>query len=235
MTITFHRTGTGTPVLLLHGLGLDRHAWDGLAALAEDWELLACDIPALNTIEDMAEAIAAGLRQQGVNRAHIVGHDLGGLVAQHLAAHDPALVDRLVLCATAPTFNNDDQALWRQYAALARQAGSASVGRALEATWFTQTWLARNPPPLFADCPPERLALACEALAQADTIDLAGEIYARTLVVVGEHDTLAFREAADWLAQSIAGAKIAYAPDAAHAVPLEQPNWTMRALRFFLA
>jgi pimeloyl-ACP methyl ester carboxylesterase len=234
MTIAFHRTGTGAPLLLLHGLGLDRHAWDGLSGLSDRFELLTCDLPARSRVEDMAEAVAASLRRAGIARAHVVGHDLGGMLAQHLAAHDPALVDRLVLCGTTPTYNDDDQSLWRQRAAIARQAGPGSVGRMLEAEWFTPAFLARNPQALFADFPPDDFATMCEALAKADLIDLAGEIYARTLVLVGEHDTLAFREAADWLAQSIAGAKLAFVPNAAHAVPLEQPGWTTEVLVAFL-
>ena len=104
----------------------------------------------------------------------------------------------------------------------------------LEAEGFTAAFLARNPQALFAHCSAEDFATMCEALAKADLIDLAGEIYARTLVLVGEHDTLAYREAADWLAQSIAGAKLAFVPNAAHAVPLEQPGWMAQALGVFL-
>ena len=234
MTIAFHRSGTGAPLLLLHGLGLDRHVWDGLSGRSDRFERLTCDLPALNRIEDMAESVAAGLRREGIARAHIVGHDLGGAIAQHLAVHDPELVDRIVLCSSTPTYNDDDQALWRQRAALARQAGPGAVGRMLEAEWFTAAFLARNPQALFAHCSAEDFATMCEALAKADLIDLAGEIYARTLVLVGEHDTLAYREAADWLAQSIAGAKLAFVPNAAHAVPLEQPGWMAQALGVFL-
>jgi pimeloyl-ACP methyl ester carboxylesterase len=232
MTIRFHRSGRGAPLLMLHGLGLDRHIWDGLSALSDRFELVSCDLPAVLGIEDMSEVLAAALRRDGIAKTHVVGHDLGGMVALHLAASEPAMVERLVLCATAPTFNDDDRALWRQRAAMARQAGAAAVLGLLEAEWFTPAFLARNPQS--AACSPEKLAVACEALATADLIDLAGEIYARTLVLVGEHDTLAYREAADWLAQSIAGAKLAFVPHAAHAVPQEQPGWLAAVLRDFL-
>ena len=75
MTIAFHRSGTGAPLLLLHGLGMDRHVWDGLSALSDRFELLTCDLPALGGIEDMAEAVAAALRRESIARAHVVGHD----------------------------------------------------------------------------------------------------------------------------------------------------------------
>ena len=199
MTIRFHRSGHGAPLLMLHGLGQDWRSWDGLAALSDRYELIACDLPMLDRIDAMSEVIGTALQRDGIGQMHVLGHDLGGMVAQHLAASEPGLVDRLILCATTPTFNDDDQALWRQRA---------------------------------ASIPSE--ALACEALATADLIDLAGEIYARTLVLVGENDTLAYREAADWLAQSIGGAKLAFVPAASHGVPLEQPGWLIAVVRAFL-
>jgi pimeloyl-ACP methyl ester carboxylesterase len=234
MTIRFHHSGSGPTLLMLHGIGQDWHVWDGLADLSDRFACIACDLPARTRIEEISEAVATALRQAGTEKAHVIGYDLGGLVAQHLAASEPGLVDRLVLCATTPTFNDDDQALWRQRAAMAHQAGAATVLHMLESEWFTPAFLAQNSPAA-ATCPSEDLASACEALAAADLIDLAGEIYARTLVIVGEHDTLAYREAADWLAQSIAGAKLAFVPNAAHAIPLEQPGWLDRVLRAFLS
>lgn len=233
MTIRFHRSGVGPKLLMLHGIGMDRHAWDGMAALSDRFEVIGCDLPASPAIEDMSETLAAAMRREGIEKTHLIGHDLGGMVAQHLAASEPGLVDRLVLCGTTPTFNGDDQALWRQRAAIAGQVGAASVMRMLEPEWFTPAFLARNPQA--ADCSPEDFARACEAMATADLIDLAGEIFARTLVLVGEHDTLAYREAADWLAQSIAGAKLTFVPNAAHAVPVEQPAWLAQVLGTFLA
>ena len=199
MTIRLHHSGSGPTLLMLHGIGQDRHVWDGLAGLADRFACIASDLPAFDTVEKMSAALATALHQAGIEKTHVIGHDLGGMVAQQLAASQPGLIDRLVLCATTPTFNDDDQALWRQRA---------------------------------ASVPSE--ALACSALASADLIDLAGEIYARTLVLVGDDDTLAYREAADWLAQSIAGAKLAFVPNAAHAIPLEQPVWLDRVLRAFL-
>jgi 3-oxoadipate enol-lactonase len=247
--IRLHRAGKGAPVVMLHGLGMDRHAWGCLGALADSFEIVTYDLPGHGEtavppspygIEELSEQLATVLQREGITRAHVVGHDLGGLIAQRLAASQPAMVDRLVLCATTPCFNDDDRATWQQHAAIARGAGTASLLRVMEPEWFTATFVAQDPLALhlmrdsFAACPSEGFALACEALARADLIDSTSEIYARTLVLVGEHDTLAFREAADWLAQSIDGAKLAYVPHAAHAAVLEQPGWMVHVLGSFL-
>ena len=247
--IQLHRIGSGPPVVMVHGLGLDRRAWDCLGTLSDRFELIAYDLPGHGEtpvppspygVEELSEQLGAVMRGACIPRAHVIGHDLGGLVAQHLAASEPGMVDHLVLCNTTPCYNDDDRATWQQHAAMARQVGPASLLRTIEPMWFTPAFLAKDPPALrlmrdcLSACPAEGFARACEALAAADLIDIASEIYARTLVVVGEHETLAYREAADWLAQSIAGAKLAFVPHAAHGAVLEQPNWMMQVLRSFL-
>ncbi|HEX2940320.1 MAG TPA: alpha/beta fold hydrolase [Rhodopila sp.] len=250
-SIRLHRRGHGPALVMLHCLGMDHHLWDGLGGLADTFELIAYDFPGHGEtpvpatgyeIEDLSEQLAAVLQQAGIARAHVMGISLGGLVAQHFAATNPAVVERLVLCDTTPCYGEEAKANWPVRAAAARQNGTASLLPAVEKTWFTDGFRARSPVPpeirlvrdTFARCPGEGYALACEALGAADLVDLAGEIHAPTLVLCGSDETLAFREAAEWLAANIAGAKLAYIPDAAHASVLEQTAWVERALRTFL-
>ena len=247
-----YRKGSGPKLVLLHCLGMSHRMWDCLDALADRFELIACDFPGHGAapvpslpygVEDLSEQLAAALRAEGIDRAHVAGLSLGGCVAQHFAASEPGMVDRLVLCDTTPCYDNDARANWAARAMAARRHGPYSLLQEIEPIWFTAEYLARDPVPAglasmrqsFAACPPEGYALACEALATVDLIDMVGEIYARTLVLCGAHERLAFREAADWLAQSIAGAKLAFVPNAAHASVLEQPRWVEAALRSFLS
>jgi 3-oxoadipate enol-lactonase len=238
------------PLVMLHCLGMSHHLWDCLGALADRFELVSYDLPghgetpvpeAPYGIEELSEQLAAVLRRAGIGRAHVIGISLGGLIAQHFAASEPAMVDRLVLCDTTPRYTEEARLNWARRAAAARRDGAASLLPAIERIWFTAGFLAGDPPPAlrlvretFAACPGEGYALACEALAAADLLDLAEEIHARTLVLCGADEGLAFREAADWLAQNIAGAKLAWVPHAAHASVLEQPAWVEAVLRDFL-
>jgi 3-oxoadipate enol-lactonase len=249
--IRLHRTGHGTPLVMLHCLGMSHHLWDCLGGLADRFELISYDLPghgetavppAAYGIEELSAQLAAVLRREGVGRAHVMGISLGGLVAQHFAATEPAMVDALVLCDTTPRYTDEARANWAVRAAAARRHGPASLLPTIEKIWFTAGFLAADPPPAalrlvretFAACPPEGYALACEALGAADLLDLAEDIRARTLVLCGSEDSLAFREAADWLARTIAGAKLAWVPQAGHASVLEQPVWVESVLRQFL-
>jgi len=95
------RTGTGPPLLLLHGLGLTRDSWDPVVpALAERFEVLAVDLPGFGgspplpaAVEPspaaLAAAVAGLLDDLGVEPPAVVGNSVGGWVALELAALRP--------------------------------------------------------------------------------------------------------------------------------------------------
>lgn len=102
--------GSGPPVLLLHGFPEFWYSWrHQMKALAEaGFQAIAPDLRGYNLsdkpegvaayrIEKLAADIEGLLRGLGHERAHIVGHDWGGYLAFHLAAHRPDLVSRLVV------------------------------------------------------------------------------------------------------------------------------------------
>ncbi len=248
--VTLHRRGTGAPLVLLHCLGVDHGLWDIAAGgLERDFTLLSYDFPGHGDarpapgpyfIEDLSAQLAALLDREKIARAHVCGISLGGLVAQHFAATQPARVDRLVLCDTTPRYTDEMRGMWAERAATARQAGVKAMVDALLKVWFTDACVAANPPAVryvrdtLTRCPGEAYALACEALAAADLRDLAGSIKAPTLVVCGEQDIPSFLDAARWLAGAITGAELAWLAPARHASVLERPDEFMRQIRKFL-
>src|SRR4051812_3151164 len=109
-SIAFKRSGKGPPLLLLHGAEADHSMFDAFGAeLAPHFTVIAYDQrdsgatrnPAepygFNQLADDAAALIAAL---GYERANVFGTSLGGVIAQVLAAHHPARIDRLVLAST---------------------------------------------------------------------------------------------------------------------------------------
>ena len=109
-TIAFKRTGSGPPLLLLHGAEADHSMFDAFGALlAPHFTVIAYDqrdsgetlnpsAPyGLAELGDDAGALIAAL---GYQRTHVFGTSLGGAIAQLLAARHPARIDRLVLSST---------------------------------------------------------------------------------------------------------------------------------------
>ncbi len=94
-TLAHDRTGRGSPLVLLHPLGGDRHVWDSLVPLlAPHREVIALDLPGFGdsppltgetpTPRALATAVAMHLAEIGVTRAHVAGNSLGGWVALEL-------------------------------------------------------------------------------------------------------------------------------------------------------
>ena len=93
--IAYARTGSGQPLVLVHGITESRHTWDPLVpALAEGFDVVAVDlrghgesakVPPFDVgtlAEDLAELTAA----LGLERPHLIGHSLGGVVVTAMAA-----------------------------------------------------------------------------------------------------------------------------------------------------
>ena len=84
------RTGSGPPIVLLHGIGLDRHTWDPVVPLlAREHEVIAVDLPGFGESAPLAgppsvEALAATVEELGLERPHAVGNSLGGGIALEL-------------------------------------------------------------------------------------------------------------------------------------------------------
>lgn len=101
--------GSGSPVVLLHGLGSSSKAWTAVISfLNKKHRVLAFDLVGFGTapkpawlaytVDDHARAVIAALRKQKVREPVVlVGHSMGCLVAVRVARLMPKLVDRLVL------------------------------------------------------------------------------------------------------------------------------------------
>jgi pyruvate dehydrogenase E2 component (dihydrolipoamide acetyltransferase) len=102
----------GDVVLLVHGFGGDRNSWLFLQEpLAARFRVYALDLPGHGTsakdvgdvadgpADVLADAVTGVLDALGADRAHLVGHSMGGAVALAVAARDPARVASLTLIA----------------------------------------------------------------------------------------------------------------------------------------
>jgi pimeloyl-ACP methyl ester carboxylesterase len=100
----YRRVGQGTePVLWLTGaFGVAELAFQSLLAMGGQFTIIAPDYPSMPTLDAMCEGLIAILNQERIERAHVVGGSLGGMIAQHLIRRNPDRVLSLVLSHTAP-------------------------------------------------------------------------------------------------------------------------------------
>jgi pimeloyl-ACP methyl ester carboxylesterase len=110
--ISYLEAGSGTPLVLLHGIGSAARAFrDQLAALSASFRVVAWDAPGYGDSAmlpmsqpgagDYAASLAAFLDALGISACHLLGHSLGALMAARFAAERPARVLSLSLCSIA--------------------------------------------------------------------------------------------------------------------------------------
>ncbi len=95
MTLNHHRIGSGEPLVLVHGVGSRWQIWEPIiGALAESFDVLAVDLPgfggsaplAHTTVDTLTDALADFLTEQGIERPHLAGNSMGGLIGLNLGA-----------------------------------------------------------------------------------------------------------------------------------------------------
>jgi len=243
--------------LLLHGVGGSRLAWGdevsgtGRALSQAGWRAVAVDLPgygrsALIDPYDMAAlaaSVLATLDQLGDKRALLVGHSMGGMVAQEVAAVAPERVSGLVLSGTSPAFGKpggdwQQKFLHERLAPLDAGQGMAALAPALARGMAS----ALAPPEAVARCV-EVMAQVSEATYRAALQAIVGfdrradlaRLTVPVLLLAGEHDRNAPPAVMQAMAQRIADAEFVLLPGVGHLAQMEAPEPVHRALLSFLA
>ena len=245
MNIAWERHGSGEPLLLIHGLGYARWGWEPvLDGLARSFDVILFDNrgigesdapPGPYTAAELAADAAQVLDEAGVERAHVLGTSLGGMVAQELALAAPERVDGLVLACTTPggpeAFPMPEQtvklmtsgATLRQFVenALAPEADEEIVERILRHREATAQ-------------PIEAWSAQAAAGASFDALDRIEGIAAPTLVLHGTEDAVVDSRNTTLLALRIPDARVELFPGGGHLFFWEQPERFVEVVTEFL-
>lgn len=246
--------GTGdAAVLLLHGVGGGSSAWpaqlDSLSTAgyrAVSWDMPGYGASAAITPYDMAglaDAASALIRALGVRRVAVVGHSMGGMVAQEMAVRNPELIQALVLSGTSPAFGKPDGEWQRQF--LAERVAPLDAGKTMAdiAPGLVDRMMAASAPAaaraaavaLMSAVPPATYRVALAAIAGFDRRAALAQIRVPTLVLAGETDPNSPPAVQKKMAERIPGADYACLPGLGHLANLEDPAAFDAPLLDFLA
>ncbi|MFQ5422067.1 MAG: alpha/beta fold hydrolase [Anaerolineae bacterium] len=247
--------GNGRPLVLIAGLGYSRWMWQRMVpGLAAHFQVVAFDNrgvgesgkpPGPYTAAMLAADTAVLMETLGLENAVVMGHSMGGFVAQALALARPDLVGALALSATnfgGPNHipvtpaalavlldtSADPVTRFKNGLGVSTAPGFPEKHPEIIKEWLA--WRVANP----IEPAPYQAQLAIGlALAQTGFEDRLTAVACPTLLLFGEHDQVAPPGNADLLAAKIPNSAIKIIPDAGHFFPMETPNAAVTAVVAF--
>lgn len=244
--ISYRVVGSGPrTVLAIHGWMVSSSVWDELAGLL-DLEGLRLVIPDLRgtggsdkpaggyTIERYAQDALALMDELGDRSLVVLGHSMGGTIAQWIAAAAPERVAGLVLLCPVPA---SGAALPPEAVALFRGASTDEPKTAILGMACKDLPEAARSRLLStgASIPAACIAEAFDAWSGASFAERLGAVTARTLIVASEDPFLPPAFLREAIAAKIAGARVAMVHGAGHYVQVERPRETAAVIEGFLA
>jgi 3-oxoadipate enol-lactonase len=248
--------GGERPVVLLHGVGGGRACFDdalsgtGRALAAAGFDAIALDLPGYGdspaieptTLAGMAASVLATIDALGVDRVAIVGHSMGGMVAQELMALAPQRVSALVLLATSPAFGKPGGAWQAEFLAQRLAPLNAGAGMQGLAPGLVLGMAAPGAPDdavaraalLMAGVPEATYRRALAAIAGFDRRELLADLRLPVLCLAGSEDRNAPPAVMRQMAARIAGAEYRELPGVGHLAHMEAPQAVNAALIDFL-
>ncbi len=243
-------TGSGYPLLLLHGLGSSGDDWYfQTPAFAGHFQVIAPNLRGHKlsspvrgplTIDTLAADVAQLLDALGISAASVVGLSLGGLVAQVLAIDFPAKVNKLVL---VNTFAHLWPTSWREAYTLGRRA---VVSRFLPVS-VSAAIVARDLFPRLEQAPLRQVVLErigtndavsyrhlVGAIRRFDSRTRLDRIRQPTLLITGDRDVIVPRRCQQQLVRGIPKLRWKVVRDSGHATPVDQPDEFNRLVLDFL-
>lgn len=236
-------------LLFLHGVGGGHAAWDRQIPYftARGHRALAWDQPGYGgapLVEpyDLDQVAAALKRQIGNEPVVLVGHSMGGFVAQEAYARFPALIRGLALCFTSAAFGGAGSDFARQF--VAARVAPLEQGKTMAeiaARLMPPMRGSRSDPAglalaerIMAGIPPETYRKAVHLLTTFDRRAELAAIRVPTLLIAGSDDPVAPAAVMERMAQKVVDAEYVLLEGCGHLGPMDQPDLFNETLAGFL-
>jgi 3-oxoadipate enol-lactonase len=247
MTLIYDDAGTGTPVVLVHGLGGTGNVFGAqVAALSPSFRVVVPDLRGCGrsgkapvSIEALVADVVELIESADLKSVHLVGHSLGSVLVQRLALEHPKLVRGIALIGPIQTAPEAAKTAIRDRAALARTAGMAGIADATVRAGTSPETKSKHPElaafvrELVMRQDPETYAQTCEMIIGLEPAAIE-TLRIPALVITGDQDATSPPATAKGIADKIPGATYVELPECGHWTPIEKATAVNELLLQFL-
>ena len=183
------------------------------------------------TIGEMADVITCLVEDQNLKKVTLVGHSMGGCIAQEIGVRNPEWLDSLILVGTAPVMPVHPAILDNIHTDLDKAADFitkyawSGKGYGLVTGAVRKAIMENRPETLYADF---------SACNQFDVRDQLSQIQAETLVIGGQRDKFTPLKQSQFMTDNIPNANLKVLKAAGHYMAQEQPVQLTRTIMNFL-
>jgi pimeloyl-ACP methyl ester carboxylesterase len=252
LLLWYEESGAGAPVILLAGTMGDHAQWNIVLPQLKGLRLITPDNRDIGnssvarrdySVRDMARDVLALMGHLDLERASIVGHSLGGKIAQEVALLAPARVDKLVLVNSSAQHDIESRSLMELWISLREEVADGLVFAQMicfcvmgpdalaqyplsdaAQMWMMRTELQRG----------SAFIRNVEASLASDTLARLGDIQAPTLVIYSDCDRVFSSRHGEQLVAGIPGAQGLVMEGCGHSPMMERPAEFARLLQQFL-
>lgn len=236
--------GALTPIVFLHGVGSDKSVWHPqLKYFGRTRRTVAFDYPGYGdsdpapkgtTRDDYASAIISAMHELGIDRAHICGLSLGGVIAVAMHHADAGRCASLILADTFAV-HPDGRAIYERSVTASENLRALAEARVdILLAQPAAPRVRREVVETMARIDPAAYCIGAEAVWLADQRDRAEQIDVPTLVLVGDQDLVTPPELSNELVDLIPGARLRAIKDAGHICNLEKADEFNRMIEGFI-
>ncbi len=233
----YRRAGSGPPLVLVHGyLGGSAQWHDQLAAFSATHDVIAPDLPGFGQaadlagparISDFADAVMGCIDTLGIGRFTLLGHSMGGMIVQNIAARHGDRLKGLVLYGTGPLGLMPDrfEPVETSIARLEVDGVTATADR-ISATWFRDGAAAPGyirTRDIARLAHPDAARNALVAMRDWDGRDALEQFRMRCRILWGDQDRSYRWPQVSALWNGISNGELGVIPGASHAVHMEKP------------
>ena len=257
-TIWYKKTGSGAPVLQIHGSAFGHRNFEKMTPLmAEHFEVIDFDLPGYGeskgkvppTMEGLADLVFSFIQTAGFGKVNLHGTSFGAMIGLTLTARHPEVIDKLILSCFLARYDQAAREMRATWKRAARDSGMEAVADLTSVAGFARGFYDRPDAQAqlasmrvaFSKNTPEAFIAGTETIERTDLSAYAPQIKVPTLLLAGAEDNMTPFKPSDsgvgfaQIETMMPTAKLVVLPGCGHYLVIEQEALATQKIVEFMA